>query len=87
MAATLLQLSQLITNSVAELVDTCTTHGLPIPDLNDTFSSDSEAFRTNPTVAKAANNIAAAAFQLAACVLPPRESVRQVASGVCYLRV
>lgn len=82
MATTILELSQLISNSITELVTTCSAQGLRIPNLNEPYTPESEAFRTNQVVARAANIAAAAAFQLAACLLPPQESILQVTSGV-----
>ncbi|KAG6900278.1 hypothetical protein C0993_000466 [Termitomyces sp. T159_Od127] len=82
MATTILELSQLISKSVNELVTTCSANDLRVPDLNELYTPESEAFRKNQAVARAANIAAAAAFQLAACLLPPQESVLQVTSGV-----
>ncbi|KAG6818810.1 hypothetical protein H0H93_001415, partial [Arthromyces matolae] len=45
------------------------------------YTADSEAFRKNQTVARAANIAAAAAIQLTALLLPPQESVLQITSG------
>ncbi|KAG6844085.1 hypothetical protein H0H87_009911 [Tephrocybe sp. NHM501043] len=81
MAATILELSQLISDSVAQLAETCRTNNLRVPDLNEPYTPESEVFRENPEVAKAANTAAAAAFQLAAFLLRPQESVVQVVSG------
>ncbi|KAG5727433.1 Sterigmatocystin 8-O-methyltransferase [Termitomyces sp. T112] len=81
MATTILELSQLISDSVTELSTLCSVHHLRIPDLNEQYTLESEAFRKDQAVARAANIAAAAAFQLAACLLPPQESILQVTSG------
>ncbi|KAG6826094.1 hypothetical protein H0H92_001153 [Tricholoma furcatifolium] len=81
MAETVLDLSKLISDSISELIETCETYNLRIPNLNETYMPESEAFRKNQTVARAANIAAAAAFQLAAIVLPPQESALQITSG------
>ncbi|KAG6847303.1 hypothetical protein H0H93_008940 [Arthromyces matolae] len=81
MAATIVELSQLISNSVTELIEACSANDLRIPTLNERYTADSEAFRKNQTVARAANIAAAAAIQLTALLLPPQESVLQITSG------
>ncbi|KAG6807436.1 hypothetical protein H0H92_007557 [Tricholoma furcatifolium] len=81
MAETVLELSKLISDSISELVETCGTYNLRIPNLNEVYTPESEAFRKNQTVARAVNIAAAAAFQLAAILLPPQESVMQITSG------
>ncbi|KAL1755113.1 O-methyltransferase-domain-containing protein [Schizophyllum commune] len=55
-----------------------------LPDLNAPFDPASEAFRKDPKAAEAANVIAAAAFQLAATVLPPPSTLLGVAEA--YLK-
>ncbi|KAG5351812.1 hypothetical protein C0989_004849 [Termitomyces sp. Mn162] len=87
MATTILELSQLISDSVTELSTLCSIHHLRIPDLNEQYTLESEAFRKDQAVARAANIAAAAAFQLAACLLPPQESILQVTSGVRMILV
>ncbi|KAL1670094.1 O-methyltransferase-domain-containing protein [Schizophyllum commune] len=52
-----------------------------LPDLNAPFDPASEAFRKDPKAAEAANLIAAAAFQLAATVLPPPSTLLGVAEA------
>ncbi|KAG6909480.1 hypothetical protein DXG01_017202 [Tephrocybe rancida] len=81
MATTIFELSNLISSSVTKLAETCHAHDLRVPDLNEPYCPDSEAFRSNPAVARAANIAAAAAFQLAAFLLPPQESIMQITSG------
>ncbi|KAG6860183.1 hypothetical protein C0995_014728 [Termitomyces sp. Mi166 len=85
MATTILELSQLISDSVTALVTTCSALNLRIPDLNEPYTLESEAFRRNQVVARAANIAAAAAFQLTAYLLPPQESILQVTSGVTLI--
>jgi hypothetical protein len=82
MASVILQLSQLISQSVADLVDITSKNGSQVPDLNDKLFPESEAFRKDPNAAKAAKIIAAAAIQLAAYVLSPQESVIHTLGGV-----
>ena len=53
-----------------------------LPDLTVPFDPASEAFRKDPKAAEAANVIAAAAFQLAATVLPPPSTLLGVAEAV-----
>ncbi|KAG6810782.1 hypothetical protein H0H92_010349 [Tricholoma furcatifolium] len=81
MAETVLELSKLISGSIFQLVETCKTYHLHIPDLNEAYTPESETFRKNQAVARAANIAAAAAFQLAAILLPPQESILQITSG------
>ncbi|KAF9457494.1 O-methyltransferase [Collybia nuda] len=81
MASEILQLSQLISNSVTELVKLASTRNFQIPSLDEKFTPSSEAFRKDPDLARSAKVIAAAAFQLAASVLPPTESIIQTISG------
>ncbi|KAI5890571.1 S-adenosyl-L-methionine-dependent methyltransferase [Schizophyllum commune H4-8] len=58
--------------------------GPDILDLNAPFNPASEAFRKDPKAAEAANVLAAAAFQLAATVLPPPSTLLGVAEA--YLK-
>jgi hypothetical protein len=75
-------LSNLISGSVASLVDICNKNNFHIPRLDDDFTRDSEVFRSNKAAGKAITVIAAAAFQLAAILLPPEETIFQVVTGV-----
>lgn len=84
MASTILQLSQLISNSVSDLVNLASERKFQIPSLDEAFTPASEAFRKDPDLAKSAKIIAAAALQLAACVLPPQESIIHTISGVSF---
>lgn len=80
--AQLLELAKIISDSVQSIDRACTESGLAFPSLDDPFTPQSEAFRTNPEANEAANIIAAAAFQLVATVLPPPYSLISVVSGV-----
>lgn len=82
MTSQILQLSDLISQSVAVLENICKDQQLAFPRLEDSFTPESEAFRLNATAAEAANIIAAAALQLAAVVIPPPASVLLVTAGV-----
>lgn len=48
MAGKLSQLVNIISNSVATLVDICAADKVPFPDLDDPFTPQSEEFRSNP---------------------------------------
>lgn len=82
MSSTLLELSNIIAGAVNSLNKACTDNGTPFPGLDVPFSPSSEAFRSNPEAAEAANIIAAAATQLAAMVLPPPGAMFAMMSGV-----
>lgn len=75
-------LSNLISDSVSSLVEICTANNFHIPRLDDNFTRDSEGFRSNKEAGKAVAIIAAAAFRLAAILLPPEETILQVVTGV-----
>jgi hypothetical protein len=82
MATNILQLAELINQSVKTLVKTCEDNKLPLPSLNDPFTIESETFRTNPACAYAANVILAAATQLSATVASPQMAAMGVVTGV-----
>lgn len=82
MSAEILQLAELISNSAKTLVKNAETDNLPLPNLNDPFTPESEAFRGNPESALAANIIVAATAQLAAAVGPPPLSIFSLLAGV-----
>jgi len=82
MSSILLELSNLIANSVTTLNKACAESGTPFPGLDAAFSPSSEAFRGNPEAAEAANTIAAAATQIAFMVLPPPAAMFSLVSGV-----
>lgn len=85
MSSDILQLAELVSKSAKLLVQTCEENKLPVPSLNDTFAPDSEAFRSIPAVADAANIIVAAAAQLASAVAPSSLSILTTATGVSLL--
>lgn len=75
------ELSKIISDSVASLEKVCKKNKTLFPSLDEPFSPPSEAFRSDPEAAEAANKIAAAALQLAATVLPPPAALFTVVSG------
>lgn len=79
----IVQLSQVISESVKILHQCCADEGVPFPDLNDTFNPEFETFRANLVATEAADRIAAAASQLVAAVLPPSTVAFQVICNVC----
>lgn len=82
MASTMLQLLDLINGSVATINAASAEKGLPIPDLNELFHPATEAFRSDPVMAEAANTISAAALHLAAILTPPQVSLYHIVGGV-----
>jgi hypothetical protein len=82
MASTLLKLSDLISAATVTLNQACIDNDTPFPSLDDPFVPTSEAFRSSPQAAEAANIIAAAASQLIAMVLPPPAALYITACGV-----
>lgn len=82
MSSQLVALSQLISQSVAQLDQICKANDLVFPHLDEPYTSETEAYRTNQAAADAANIIAAAAFQLAATVLPTTESISNITFSV-----
>ena len=83
----LFTLAKIISDSVQSLDRACTDNGLTFPSLNDPFTPQSEAFRSNPDASEAASRIAAAAFQLVASVLPPPATVLSLISGVSHTKI
>ncbi|KAF5312795.1 hypothetical protein D9619_003670 [Psilocybe cf. subviscida] len=81
MSSTLLELSNIIAGAVNSFNKACTDNGTPFSGLDVPFSPSSEAFRSNPEAAEAANIIAAAATQLATMVLPPPGAMFAMMSG------
>lgn len=71
-----------ISDSVFSLVEICIANNLHIPRLDEDFTPASGVFRSNKDVNKTVNIIPAAAFQLVAILLPPRETISQVTTGV-----
>jgi len=56
------ELSKIISDSVATLERVCKQNSFSFPRLDEPFTPSSEAFRANPEAAEAANKIAAAAL-------------------------
>ncbi|RDB20353.1 4-O-methyltransferase 1 [Hypsizygus marmoreus] len=76
------QLADLISTSVSSLASICALKNLHLPHLHDSlYLPESDSFRSDPVASKYANIIAAAAFELAATLMPPQETVFQIASG------
>ena len=82
MSSDLIHLAKLISDSTSAIVKAAEFDNVPIPNLNDPFSFESEAFRNNPSSRDAANIIIAAAAQLSALVAPPPMSIFNIVSGV-----
>ncbi|KAF5380106.1 hypothetical protein D9615_006249 [Tricholomella constricta] len=80
-AADIQQLADLISSSVAALLQACRDNNTPFPEANAPFSPQSEAFRADQAAADATNVIAAAAIQLAERVLPPHMALMNIVSG------
>ncbi len=76
------QLIVLINQNASTLEAVCSQKSTPIPDLDGPFHPSTEAFRSNPVAAEAANVICAAALQLAAILMPPQVTLYRVAGGV-----
>ncbi|KAF9564158.1 S-adenosyl-L-methionine-dependent methyltransferase [Agrocybe pediades] len=75
------QLVQLITASLDALEKSTAASGTQIPDLHAPFHPATEAFRSDPAAAEAANVIGAAALQLAAILIPPQVSLYHIVGG------
>ena len=84
MATEIKLLSDLIASSVSTLLQTCKDNNIPLPDPNQPFTSQGEAFRTSQIAVNATNIIAASALQLVARVLPPHVLLMNIVSGVCH---
>ncbi|KAF5380105.1 hypothetical protein D9615_006248 [Tricholomella constricta] len=81
MSADIQQLADLISSSVATLLQACRDNKTPFPDANAPVCPQSEAFRADQVAADATNAIAAAAIQLAERVLPPHMALMNIVSG------
>jgi len=77
----MLELGQIIQDSLATLVSTCDREGVSLPSLDDPFTPASEAFRSIDEAKTAANALSAATFQLLAAVMPPPLMVMTLISG------
>ncbi|KII89667.1 hypothetical protein PLICRDRAFT_559932 [Plicaturopsis crispa FD-325 SS-3] len=69
-SATLRSLIQLMSDSVANIEVNCAQRGVQLPSLDEPFSADSEAPRSDPSIAEAASIAIAAAAQLIAILRP-----------------
>ncbi|KAJ7795876.1 S-adenosyl-L-methionine-dependent methyltransferase [Mycena olivaceomarginata] len=78
--SSLVQLSNLISESVATLEKLSSEHNSPLPELDVTASC--EDFKAIPGAAKAARVIASAGLQLAALMMSPPEAVNDVVWGI-----
>ncbi|TFY63589.1 hypothetical protein EVG20_g6256 [Dentipellis fragilis] len=81
MSTTTFQLLNLIQMSLATLKKSCAATGHQIPELHESFTPSSEAFRADPAAALAADTAAAAALHLAAILLPPYVALHHVTGG------
>jgi hypothetical protein len=81
--SSLVQLSKLISESVATLEKLSSEHDTPLPELDAT--APCEDFKAIPGAAKAARVIASAGLQLAALMMSPLEAVSDVVFGVRVL--
>ena len=82
MPSTIRQLLKLITDSIDKLEASCEASGHQLPDLHDSFSIQSEAFRTGSGVEEATRIVCAAAMQLEATLMPPSLSFYRLVTGV-----
>lgn len=76
------QLIVLINQNASILEAVCSQTSTSTPDLNEPFHPSTEAFRSIPVAAEAANVICAAALQLAAILMPPQVTLYHVTGGV-----
>jgi hypothetical protein len=77
-----LQLGALIADSLSTLSDVCSANSFSLPDpFENVLTEDSEDFRSHPAAAQAANVAVAAALQLVAALLPPKQSIFHLVSG------
>ena len=79
------QLLQLMTEQVAIIEASVKEHGTNIPDLHEPFTLSSESFRSHPPTQEAAKVACAAAYQFAAILSPPQQSIYHVVGGVSSL--
>ncbi|KZT58691.1 S-adenosyl-L-methionine-dependent methyltransferase [Calocera cornea HHB12733] len=75
MAATVLHLAKLISESTGTINETCTTSGIAVPELDEPFDPASEAWRQQPGVQLAIDQAISAAHQLIATLQPAPLSV------------
>ncbi|EJT96872.1 O-methyltransferase [Dacryopinax primogenitus] len=75
MAATILELAKLISESTVKINDFCVAAGTPVPELSVPFDSVSEAWRQQPGVQLAIDTAISAAHQLISTLTPAPLSV------------
>lgn len=71
-----------ISKSIDTIEESCRARGLNFPSLDEPFTVESDAARTDPTVQEASTLIAAAAYQLVATVQQPHKTI--FASTIMY---
>ncbi|KAF8652613.1 hypothetical protein AX16_004302 [Volvariella volvacea WC 439] len=79
--ATLRQLQSLLNKAIDDLEATSTDTSTTLPDLNEPFTPQSEAFRSSSAAAQAAEVASAAAYQIAAILAPPHATLYQIIGG------
>ncbi|KZO93906.1 O-methyltransferase [Calocera viscosa TUFC12733] len=84
MAARVLQLAKLISDSAATIDNACTENGTSVPDLDTRFDPRGEAFRGHAGVSIAVNTAISAAYQLLATLRPAPTSILNTAFGFMY---
>jgi len=89
MASELLQLSDIISSSVHDLLELCNANNWSLPVLNEPFAPNKNVFRENPEASHATAKIIAAAIQLATTLMTPGEAIMFIApiSNAAALRV
>ncbi|KZO93896.1 S-adenosyl-L-methionine-dependent methyltransferase [Calocera viscosa TUFC12733] len=84
MAARVLQLAKLISDSAATIDKACTENGTSVPDLDAPFDPRGEMFRSHAGVSVAVNTAISAANQLLATLRPAPSSILQTSSGFVH---
>ncbi|KAF7352549.1 S-adenosyl-L-methionine-dependent methyltransferase [Mycena venus] len=75
MASEILQLSNIISSSVHDLLELSKTNNRSLPVLNESFAPNKDVFRENPEASLATAKIIAASVQLATTLMPPGEAI------------
>ncbi|KAF8645329.1 hypothetical protein AX16_007904 [Volvariella volvacea WC 439] len=78
--STLRELTNILTKAVDDLESTCARNSTRIPDLHDSFTAESEAFRQDPQASETARIIYAAAMNIGAAIAPPQQAIYEVAA-------
>jgi hypothetical protein len=76
------QLLDLITKSVDTLEQSCSERKIELPSLAEPFQFAQSALWTDPTAAEAVAVISAAASHLKAIILPPKDVINSITTGV-----